>query len=237
LIKSSLGKWIDRLLQKINYRYIRRFDYCWVPDAADDDCNLAGELSHPSLLPITTIRYTGVLSRIKKEKRSSSGKLLVLLSGPEPQRTIFEQKIVEELNRFQQPAILVRGLAASTPVSSSSLLEIHQHLPAMQLQQAINEAEIIISRSGYSTIMDTLPLGKKCIFIPTPGQPEQEYLAGYLAAKGWCCTASQHDFSLSSLLEQAGHLRLPDLSNLNDPGQVGRLIQELLKKSTSAINN
>ncbi|HEY4147569.1 MAG TPA: glycosyl transferase family 28, partial [Chitinophagaceae bacterium] len=81
LIKSSLGKWVDQLLQKINYRYIRRFDYCWVPDSANADCNLAGELSHPSLLPMTTSRYMGVLSRIKKEQRVASGKLLVLLSG------------------------------------------------------------------------------------------------------------------------------------------------------------
>ncbi len=228
-IKSSFGKWADKLLQQINYRFIRRFNYCWVPDAAGNDHNLAGGLSHPALLPPVKNRYMGVLSRIKKESANPSGKLLILLSGPEPQRTIFEEKLLQQLTLLQQPAILVRGLAGNT-IAGSALLEVHQHLPAAPLQQAINEAGIIISRSGYSTIMDVLPLGKKCIFIPTPGQPEQEYLAAYLAAKGWCCTAQQHSFSLPLLLEQANQLRIPDLSGLNDPARVQQLVAELLKQ-------
>ena len=230
-IKSSLGNWIDDLLQKINYGFISRFNYCWVPDAADSD-NLAGELSHPSALPHVTTSYMGVLSRIKKNNSTPSGKLLVLLSGPEPQRTIFEQKILQQLNQMQCPATLVRGLAGAD-IPGSALLNIHQHLPAAALQQAINEAGIIISRSGYSTIMDVLPLGKKCIFIPTPGQPEQEYLAGYLAEKGWCCTAPQQRFSLPQLLDQADRLCLPDLSGLNDPGVLQKLVAELLHQIPS----
>jgi hypothetical protein len=75
--------------------------------------------------------------------------------------------------------------------------------------------------------MDLLPLGKKCIFIPTPGQPEQEYLAGYLAAKGWCCTASQKSFSLGPLVKQAGNLQIPDLSSFNNPDLIRRLVAEL----------
>jgi UDP:flavonoid glycosyltransferase YjiC (YdhE family) len=228
LIKSSFGKWVDRLLQKINYRYIRRFNYCWVPDAASNDKNLAGELSHPARLPGGMHRYMGALSRIKKEHIPSTRKLLVLLSGPEPQRSIFEQKVSEQLNQLQRPALLVRGLAGTQTAPGGALLEIHQHLPSAQMQRAINEAGIIISRSGYSTIMDLLPLGKKCVFIPTPGQPEQEYLAAYLAAKGWCCTASQDNFLLPSLLEEANRLSLPDLSELNDPSLLQILVAELL---------
>jgi len=230
LIKSSFGKWADRLLQKINYRYIRRFNYCWVPDAAGNDKNLAGELSHPAQLPPVT-RYMGALSRIKKESTTSQGKLLVLLSGPEPQRTILEEKVSAQLNRLQRPAMLVRGLAGPQGAPGGALLEIHNHLPSAQMQRAINEAGIIISRSGYSTIMDLLPLGKRCIFIPTPGQPEQEYLAAYLAAKGWCCTASQKHFSLPLLLEQASQLNLPDLSGLCDPAVIKKFVSELLAQS------
>jgi UDP-N-acetylglucosamine:LPS N-acetylglucosamine transferase len=95
------------------------------------------------------------------------------------------------------------------------------------MQRVINAADIIISRSGYSTVMDVLPLGKKCIFIPTPGQPEQEYLAAYLAQKGWCCTAAQNDFALGALLDAAGRLQLPDLSGLSQPALVQELALEL----------
>jgi UDP-N-acetylglucosamine transferase subunit ALG13 len=231
LIKSSFGKWVDRLLQKINYRYIRHFNYCWVPDAASNDINLAGELSHPAQLPGSINRYIGVLSRIKKENIPSTGKLLVLLSGPEPQRSIFEQKVTEQLNRLQRPAILIRGLTDRQALPGGALLEIHHHLPSAQMQRAINEAGIIISRSGYSTVMDLLPLGKKCIFIPTPGQPEQEYLAAYLSEKGWCCTASQEHFSLQLLLEEANRLSLPNLSGLHDYSGIKKLVADLLTQS------
>jgi UDP-N-acetylglucosamine transferase subunit ALG13 len=231
-VKSSFGNRADAILQRINYRFIHRFDYCWVPDAEGDN-NLAGALSHPPVLPHIPTRYTGALSRIKKENLPANGKLLVLLSGPEPQRTVFEQKLVEQLNALHAPAIIVRGLAGTPAPAAGSLLEIQEHLPAAAMQDAINKASIIISRSGYSTIMDLLPLGKKCIFIPTPGQPEQEYLAAYLAAKGWCCTATQESFSLPQLLEQAEQLRLPDLSGLNDPGQLQQLVTGLLAKSSA----
>jgi hypothetical protein len=43
-------------------------------------------------------------------------------------------------------------------------------------------ARMIIARSGYSTIMDLEALGllDKTEFHPTPGQSEQEYLAGWI---------------------------------------------------------
>jgi UDP:flavonoid glycosyltransferase YjiC (YdhE family) len=231
LIKSSLGKWVDGLLQRINYRYIRRFSYCWIPDAADDNRNLAGELSHPVRMPATLNRYIGPLSRIEKENIPSSGRLLVLLSGPEPQRSIFEKKILEDLDRLQRPATIVRGLAQTPAPPASPLLDIHEHLPTAQMQRAINEAGIIISRSGYSTIMDVLPLGKKCIFIPTPGQPEQEYLAAHLAAKGLCCTATQDNFSLPGLLEQADKLQLPELFRDRRDFIIRQKVKDLLAQS------
>ena len=230
-IKSSFGKWVDGLLQKINYRYIRRFNYCWIPDTADENNNLAGELSHPAYMPDTLSRYIGPLSRIQKENIPPSGRLLVLLSGPEPQRSIFEKKILQELDRLQRPATIVRGLAQTPAPPASPLLEIHEHLPTAQMQRAINEAGIIISRSGYSTIMDLLPLGKKCIFIPTPGQPEQEYLALRLAGKGLCCSATQDDFSLAGLLEQAARLRLPDFAWSDSDYSIRQQVNELLAQS------
>ncbi|MBS1565301.1 MAG: hypothetical protein JST39_12985 [Bacteroidetes bacterium] len=244
-IKSSLGKWVDRLLRKMNYRYIRRFDYCWVPDAPGGD-NLGGELSHPSALPDAQVRYLGALSRIglfpegknigTKEPETANSrltfipKLLVLLSGPEPQRTLFEKKVFEQLRTLSCPVTIVRGLPAMAAPEGSPGWRVYEHLPAAEMQEEIGTADIIISRSGYSTIMDVLPAGKRCIFIPTPGQPEQEYLARWLAAKGWCCAAQQGDFSLASLIAEAMRLEVNVPAGLRDKGLLEKAVNEVVRQ-------
>jgi len=228
-IKTSLGSAINSIVQRINYHYINQFDYCWVPDTAGA-FNLAGELSHPVKKPTTALFYTGVLSRIQKQDTKARLPLLILLSGPEPQRTILENSLLAQLKQYGLAAVLVRGLPATTGVLAPyEGITIYNHLPRLQLQQAINEAEVIVSRSGYSTLMDVLPLGKKCILIPTPGQAEQEYLAARLAQLGHACTGAQSHFSLPELMGKAARLKPPDLSELKTPGKTSEAIDELLQ--------
>ena len=47
--------------------------------------------------------------------------------------------------------------------------------------------------------MDFSALGKKVIFIPTPGQTEQEYLANYHSKISKVTSISQHDISLEKI--------------------------------------
>lgn len=134
--------------------------------------------------------------------------LLVLLSGPEPQRTIFEGKILEQLSSYSGSTILVRGLPGSgtAPMPPEELpagVRVYNHLPASVLNAVINAAGIVLSRAGYSTIMDLLKLGKKAILVPTPGQTEQEYLGNYLSGKGIALCREQPTFSLSEALSSA----------------------------------
>ena len=232
-IKTSLGKFADAVVQKLNYHFINQFDYCWVPDAAGA-INLAGALSHPAVHPKTQIHYTGILSRIKKENSIENGRLLVLLSGPEPQRTILETILLKQLQQYPYPATVIRGLpSANTIVPVPAGVTIYNNLASLQLQQAINESGIIVCRSGYSTIMDVLPLGKRCILIPTPGQAEQEYLAAWLLEKKYVCVALQDKFSLPQMMENAKKLCIPDLSFLKDPHLLDETIAALLSRSDS----
>jgi UDP-N-acetylglucosamine transferase subunit ALG13 len=211
-IKTSLGKLSEAIIQKINYHFINKFNYCWVPDAAGEK-NLAGELSHPVIKPMTKIMYTGFLSGISKQPVPVINKLLILLSGPEPQRSTIENMLLAQLNHYTQPVILVRGLPAATDtIPAAASFTVYNFLTGQQLEKVINQSDMIISRSGYSTIMDVLPLGKKCIFIPTPGQAEQEYLAAYLANKHYACVGFQHNLSLRLLTDEAEKLQPPDLS-------------------------
>jgi uncharacterized protein (TIGR00661 family) len=206
-IKSSLGKWSERILRQRNYRYINRFSQCWIPDIAEEN-NLAGDLSHPASQPGTEPRYIGPLSRFKKtgvaEKKDH---LLVILSGPEPQRTLLEDKIIEQVSHYNGTATIVRGLPDERSlIPSTNMIQFYNHLPAEALNNEMMQAEYIISRSGYSTVMDLAALQKKSILIPTPGQTEQEYLACYLQQKKWAYTVSQKDLSLPDTLQHASDL-------------------------------
>jgi UDP-N-acetylglucosamine transferase subunit ALG13 len=207
-IKSSLGIWTEKLLQKRNYKYINRFSECWVPDMPGEN-NLAGELSHPQKKPVIPLIYIGPLSRFENSRDLSHsplgvGGLLVLLSGPEPQRTLLENKIVDEISHHNGTATIVRGLPGSfSLIPSTNMLHFYNHLPAEELDKEIQQAEFVIGRSGYSTVMDLVKLKKKNILIPTPGQTEQEYLARYLLQKQIAFSVPQKDFSLADALQQA----------------------------------
>ncbi len=213
LIKTPFGKRVDNWLQRINYKFINRFGQCWIPDVKDGN-GLAGELSHPGVLPRIPIHYLGVLSRIKLQTAATNPiKLLILLSGPEPQRTLLEQQLTKDLHLLGQHIVIIKGLPErGIEVQKMGAIHLYNHLPSLPLQDTINRSEIIISRPGYSTIMDLLPLGKKCIFIPTPGQSEQEYLAHYLEAKGWCYAVDQNNINLTEMINAAQSLALPDFS-------------------------
>ena len=200
LIKTPF---LQGLLQKLNYRFINKFNECWVPDFYDEP-SLADRLSHPKKMPSIPVRDLGLLSRFKKPKEVELQHILILLSGPEPQRTILEQKILKQLNFFPKPVLIVRGLP-----DSGSVLEVQKnvkyvnHLAAKQLEEAIHSSFFVIARCGYSTVMDLIKLQKKTILIPTPGQTEQEYLAKHLFTRKMAFCAKQESFDLKKALDTA----------------------------------
>lgn len=194
---------LQRVLQKMNYHFINKFDECWIPDFKGEP-NLAGNLSHPKEMPTTPARYIGWLSRFNRIVEQKETHLLVLLSGPEPQRTILEKKIADQLKTYLEPVVIIRGLPGSdTTLQVGNHITCFNHLPAKQLEDAIQSSSIVIARSGYSSIMDLLKLKKKSILIPTPGQTEQEYLGQHLLQNklAFCC--AQETFDLKNALEAA----------------------------------
>jgi len=202
LIKTFLGNAADRLLKEINYKYINRFSECWVPDHASSD-NLAGELSHPQKFPSTAVHYVGPLSRFEKLPQEQKH-LLILLSGPEPQRTILENLFVALLKDYKKPVVLVRGLpGASSELKLEENVSVYNHLSANQLNKVLADASIVISRCGYSTVMDLALLHKKSILIPTPGQSEQEYLSRHLMKNNFALCIDQNKFILNNALNLA----------------------------------
>lgn len=192
----------DWLIQKLNYRLINKFDACWIPDEKEP-FDVAGKLSHPQKLPPVPTSYIGILTRFEKEKVEKNIDLLVLISGPEPQRTVLENILLLQINKLSLKMVLVRGLpgVANKLINENTALQIYDHLPAFELSRLIQSSKIVIARSGYSTIMDLIALQQKAILIPTPGQTEQEYLAKYLAIKKYFVAAQQRGFILEKKLK------------------------------------
>jgi uncharacterized protein (TIGR00661 family) len=226
-IKTGLGSVTDRVIQQLNYRLIENFRLCWVPDYKGSR-NLAGELSQPALLPHNEVKYIGPLSRFSQVKKKVDYKhLLIIISGPEPQRSIFESKLIKAFASYTKPVIMLRGLPGDTalPGNTNSFLQMHNHLPAELLEQMIMEASVVICRSGYSSVMDLIPMGKRCVFIPTPGQTEQRYLANYLSTKGYCLSYTQHQFSVEQMLSDLTQFQ-PTRAEIAE-----QCLQQLLKET------
>jgi uncharacterized protein (TIGR00661 family) len=213
--------WAERLARKYLYRYINKFNNCWVPDLPDSTRGLSGTLGHPKIKPLVPIWYTGWLSRFSNNFPESTPrfKCIIVLSGPEPQRTMLEEIILGQLKEIKEEMVLVRGLPQekTIPGVPNNIL-VFNHLPAIDLKQKILESQYLVARSGYSTLMDAFTLQKKCIFIPTPGQTEQEFLGRTIAEKQMGLVYPQNSFSLKESLEKATifpfHFPLNSMNNL-----------------------
>jgi len=195
-IFRQIGNWLNR-------KMIQRFDECWIPDF-EKKPNLSGKLSHGNFkLNNTFTKYIGSLSRMKKIENKSKRKAIIILSGPEPQRTFLEKKILAQALELPFQFLLVKGQTEQTAhFNFNKNIEVVSFLTSEKLNQAIAESEIVISRSGYTTLMDLVFLEKKAILIPTPGQTEQEYLAKHFFEQKIFFTASQKDFDLKNALEK-----------------------------------
>ena len=195
--------WVEKLIQKINYYFINQYQQCWIPDVEGEN-NIAGTLSRPKKLPQTPVHYIGVLSRFKQQKLPTLYDVCILLSGPEPQRTLLEEIVIQQLSKTKNKKIIfVRGLPTTKETIELNHVEVHNHLPQQTLETIINQSEYIISRSGYTTVMELMSLQKKCILIPTPGQTEQEYLSSYLSSIKKCLSFTQDEFNFDEAIQKA----------------------------------
>jgi predicted glycosyltransferase len=195
---AGMGSLIDKMVRRVHYRYIDKFDQCWVPDLQNNG-GLAGALSHPPVLP-AGVKYIGPLSRLSPAHSTTASNLLVILSGPEPARSQFEVIIRRQLEHYSGPYQLVRGLPGDSNKPRTG--EIN-HANTDSLQKLMVEANLVICRSGYTTIMDLVKLGKKAVLVPTPGQTEQEYLAHHLEKRGLFPFMQQSEFDLAKAVERS----------------------------------
>jgi UDP-N-acetylglucosamine transferase subunit ALG13 len=144
-----------------------------------------------------------------------------------------ENKLIDEISHYGGTAVIVRGLPAEANIiPSSNDIRFYNHLSTVEFNKEMEQASVIISRSGYSTVMDLARLEKKAIMIPTPGQSEQEYLGGYLAAKKMITVKGQDEFHLNAALAEVGLLepRFPATDAGALTSMIGTFLKTLEKK-------
>ncbi|MGS2738435.1 glycosyltransferase [Sinomicrobium sp. M5D2P17] len=198
------------LSSRVHRKFIRKFDQCWVPDVAEKP-NLSGKLGHLKKESIP-VKYIGPLSRLQKKELDIHYDLAIILSGPEPQRTLLENKLAREITDYQGNILFVRGeIEATQHIEKKDNIIVYNFMRSEELETALNQSAMVLSRSGYTTIMDLVNLKKKAFFIPTPGQYEQEYLAKRLHKKGMVPYAKQKDFRIQMLSEVEKYSGLPEL--------------------------
>lgn len=210
LVKAPF-KWAENIIQKVQYFLINRFSECWVPDIADYP-GYAADLSHPTIMPRIPVTYIGVLSQFSILNNKATNTLPVkykycfLLSGPEPQRTMLQNMIEIEAQKLSSASILIEGRPSDMPNHyqlRGSLTKL-RYASGQDLLDIVMQSEFVVCRSGYSTLMELIPMHKKLILIPTPGQTEQMYLAEILAKNKLAITIDQSNFDLQKMHEKAG---------------------------------
>lgn len=186
--------------RQINRKHIGRFLRCWIPDHIQAP-GLAGALSHGADLP-GNARYIGPLSRFAGYAPmpfSPSFRIVAVISGPEPQRTLLEQQVLHQLETISGPHLVLTGLP-ETATRHVGNVRIEGHLRKEALCNALVQAELVVGRTGYSTVMDLDAIGRGALLVPTPGQPEQEYLGALHAATGRHTVQSQHAIDIGGAL-------------------------------------
>ena len=194
-VLSGSTTWLS---SKLHQKIISKFDECWVPDHIGTK-NLSGNLGHLEGYK-SSVKYVGPLSRFEIQKAQKKYDLLVILSGPEPQRTFLESKLLEELQNYKGEVCFVKGLIEKEQNQRKiNHITIYNFMTSQELERVLNKSDIVLSRSGYTSIMDYAKLQKKAFLIPTPGQFEQEYLAKKFEEEKVAPSCKQNDFKVEML--------------------------------------
>lgn len=221
-----------RVAKAVYRHWMSHFKEIWVPDRPGKH-NLSGDLS--TGFSSKPVRFIGPLSRMQKLPTTGIYDLFVLLSGPEPQRTILERRLLAELVQFEGRAVLVRGTRGERPEAGRTT--VIDYADGALINQLLAASRLVVCRPGYSTLMDLAVMGSRALLIPTPGQKEQEYLGRRSREMKWSGSYTQAGFNLKSAMAEAdGYTGFP--SESVDPQTILSAFQALLDSlSTSQINS
>jgi len=239
-ILTGMNTLVDKISLWLHRQLYKKYHELWVLDAPHREDAIAPRLSHPRVRHQHRHHYIGHLSQFSAltgDHLAKASHILILLSGPEPSRTILLNKLWEQactLPHYSFTFITGKDTDDSQLYSSQAHIEVKGLLTTDEILDHAQTAQLIICRSGYSTIMDLIAFKKKALLIPTPGQTEQEYIGHHLQQQNYCYTVSQEHINLTDDIPAAMSSKgLPsDLEKNLNQGFIPAL-QAAIKKSIS----
>jgi UDP:flavonoid glycosyltransferase YjiC (YdhE family) len=198
IMATGAWKLFSPMVNAWHRRMISKFHDVWVPDYPDQ--HLSGELSR---LDFRSVKFIGPLTTMRRSQETTATEfdIIAVLSGPEPERTRFSELLFRQLKDSGKRFLLVEGKPGAAATAPPRI----NFLRREELAACIGKSAVVISRSGYTTIMDMAALGGRAIFVPTPGQTEQLYLARRMARLGIAGYHAQNNFNLARALEDSVH--------------------------------
>lgn len=185
--------------------FLGGYDEIWIPDS--EDHGFSGKLSRTGKYR-SKIHFIGTLSRFSNQLSNKGERfdILAIMSGPEPQRSLFERIISQQATKTDKKVAILQGRPGFGSRKTLENITYIPHAADDDFAWLLKSSEVIISRPGYSTLMDLAVFEKSGIFIPTPGQTEQEYLASKLNKERKAVSYHQNHFNLKDAIRKSSEL-------------------------------
>jgi UDP-N-acetylglucosamine transferase subunit ALG13 len=197
-IVPGRSRWLETLVEHSQRKLLAGGRKILVPDV-EANGGLAGDLCHDVACDWGTgrVEYLGILSSLQRRRTPQDIDCFISVSGPEPQRTLFERIVLEQAPQLPGRVVIALGRAgAPNSTLEGGRIRIHGYLDRAHQEDTMNRARLVVSRSGYTTLMELAELGRRALLVPTPGQTEQQYLARHHEARGHLHAVAQHRLRL-----------------------------------------
>lgn len=193
---KPLSPFLSRKIAKEIASWINRFEEVWIPDLGEQ--GISGDMLQNSDVTIPK-RFLGNISRFKFHNTKKDIEKLAIISGPEPQAGIFQEIVMQKLRHHTGRNLIASSLKQPTIPGNVeyAALDKNQNLNELALR-----SDLIICRSGFTSLLDILKIGGNALIVPTPDQPEQEYLAQRMKDLGLMSSMNQKEFNRSDLIPE-----------------------------------
>lgn len=208
-------RWLETLVERSQRKLLAGGRKILVPDV-EADGGLAGDLCHDVACDWGPgrVEYLGILSSLRRRRVPQDIDCFISVSGPEPQRSLFERIVLEQAPQLRGRVVIALGRpGAPDSTLEGGRIRVHGYLDRARQEETMNRARLVVSRSGYTTLMELAELGRRALLVPTPGQTEQQYLARHHEARGHLHAVAQHRLRLRDDVAQALRYRgLPPIA-------------------------
>lgn len=195
----------ERFVERGQRDLLKGFTKVLIPDV-EENGGLSGWLGHDPVFDWGEGRlvYIGPLSSVPRMDVEQDIDVFFSVSGIEPQRGLLEQLVLQALPKLSGKIVVTLG----RPKDGGECREVagatvYGYLDRKHQAEMLNRAKLVMTRSGYTTLMELAGIGRRALFVATPGQSEQEYLAEFHRERGHVWSVEQKHLDIPRDLERA----------------------------------